>query len=227
MRKLVAIAAVTAAFVAGQRASATSMAITEWMYSPGTGTNPGPGEFYELTNLSGAPIDMTGWSQDDNNRTAGKHSLSAFGVVQPRESVIGTEGSDASAFKTYWNLPASVKVIAYGSSDGLGRPDEINIYDSTNALVDRLTYDDQTIGGLRTQGTSGNIAVTNLTGNHANFAVASNVGDTYLSYRGGLGVANSDVGNPGVYALVPEPTSLVLATISAVIALAFAARCRA
>ena len=58
--------------------------------------------------------------------------------MQPGESVIGTE-ADAASFRTYWNLPASVKVIGYGSKDNLGRSDEINVYDGANALVDRLT----------------------------------------------------------------------------------------
>src|SRR5262249_55475640 len=147
-RIFASIAVICVIALAAQAANAASMAITEWMYSP----VGGPGEYFELTNLSGAPINMTGWSQDDNNRTPGKHDLSAFGVVQPGESVIGTEGTDATAFKTYWNLPASVKVIAYGTSDNLGRVDEINIYDNTLPtpnLIDRLTYDDQAIGGPR------------------------------------------------------------------------------
>jgi lamin tail-like protein/PEP-CTERM motif-containing protein len=224
IQKRVATTAVIAACLfAAQWASAASMAITEWMYSP----VGGPGEYFELTNLSGAPINMAGWSQDDNDRIVGKHDLSAFGIVQPGESVIGTEGADASAFKTYWNLPASIKVIAYGSSDNLGRADEINIYDNaapTPNLIDRLTYDDQTIGGPRTQGTSANIALANVMGNHANLAVASVASDIYHSYKGGGG--SGDLGNPGFYPSVPEPASIALALLGALAAIGFKVRGR-
>jgi hypothetical protein len=58
------------------------MRITEYMYS-GLG-----GEFIEFTNRSDAPIDMTGWSYDDDHAVPGAFSLSAFGVVQPGESVV-------------------------------------------------------------------------------------------------------------------------------------------
>src|ERR1700748_222513 len=114
--------------VAGSVASAAPIAITEWMYSAGSGTNPSPGEYFEITNVSSSAVSMVGWSQDDNNRNSGVHPLDAFGTLAPGESAIGTEGTDATAFRNYWHLPASVKVIAYGSSDNLGRDDEINIY---------------------------------------------------------------------------------------------------
>src|SRR5690242_13452172 len=117
VKSIAAATAIVVCAASAPRAMAASMAITEWTYTP----VGGPGEYFELTNLSNAPINMAGWSQDDSNRTAGKHDLSAFGTVAPGESVIGTEGTDAAAFRTYWNLPNSVKVIAYGSSDNLGR----------------------------------------------------------------------------------------------------------
>jgi predicted extracellular nuclease len=214
----------------GSVASAAPIAITEWMYSAGTGTNPGPGEYFEITNISGSPVNMTGWTEDDSTSDPpaggpGLHSLSAFGTLQPGESAVGTEGADATAFRTYWNLPASVKVIAYGSSNNLGRADSINIYDNTNARVDRLQYDDQTIGGPRTNGTSANIPFSQLGMNHANLAASSSVGDIYGSYRGGVGGAGSDLGNPGSY-LVPEPASIVLGVVGVIAAFGVPARRR-
>ncbi len=123
--------------------------ITEFMYQ-GAG-----GEFVEFTNVGGSAVDMTGWSFDDDSRTPGSQSLSAFGVVQPGESVILTEATDVAAFRAAWSLPATVKVIG-GLTNNLGRNDEINLYDAANNLVDRLTYGDQTFPGtIRTQGASG------------------------------------------------------------------------
>ncbi|NJN88777.1 MAG: DUF3616 domain-containing protein, partial [Leptolyngbyaceae cyanobacterium SL_7_1] len=124
------------------------MQITEYMYSGA------PGEFVEFTNVGTDPIDMTGWSFDDSSRTPGSFSVSAFGIVQPGESVILTE-ANADVFRAAWSLPASVKVIG-GLSQNLGRADEINLYDAAGNLVDRLTYNDQTIPGtIRTENASG------------------------------------------------------------------------
>ncbi|AFY73355.1 putative extracellular nuclease [Synechococcus sp. PCC 7502] len=171
----------------------SAIQITEYMYNPSsTG-----GEFVEFTNLGTSTVDFAGWSFDDNSRTAGSFSLSAFGIVQAGESVILTE-SDAAAFRTAWNLPNTVKVIG-GLNQNLGRADEINVYDASNNLVDRLTYGDQTYAGtIRTQGFSGWTPITNLEPTTINTSwQLSAVNDAQNSQTS----ANGDVGNPGVYNL--------------------------
>jgi len=175
--------------------------ITEYMYQ---GAN---GEFVELTNVGTQPIDLTGWSFDDNSRTSGSFSLSAFGVVNPGESVIVTE-TVAAVFRTAWNLPATVKIIG-GLNQNLGRNDEINIYDNTGALVDRLTYDDQTYSGtVRTQNKSAWTPSTNLDPFTINTSwVLSAVGDAQNSYTS----TGGDIGNPGNY--VASPPSVNAPTI--------------
>jgi predicted extracellular nuclease len=214
LRSIAVVIAIVASALAMSAPAAASIAITEWMYNP----VGGPAEYFELTNVGTTPIDMTGWSQDDSTRTVGTHPLDVFGVVLPGESVIGCQ-SDADGFRTYWDLPTSVKVIAYGDEHNLGRSDEINLYDNLGTLVDRLTYNDQGVDpnkGPRTQGVSGNIPLTALFQNTASAAVLSVVGDTYLSYRGGGG--SGDTGNPGIYTpyvSVPEPASLALLLVAA------------
>ncbi|EIJ41121.1 putative extracellular nuclease [Beggiatoa alba B18LD] len=108
------------------------MRITEYMRGGGNG------EFIEFTNVGTAAIDMTGWSFDDSSQVAGSFSLSAFGTVAAGESVILTESAEAT-FRSAWNLCAGVKIIG-GLTQNLGGSDEINLYDSSNVLVDRLTY---------------------------------------------------------------------------------------
>lgn len=182
------------------------MRITEWAYN---GLN---GEFVEFTNIGSSAIDMTGWSFDDASRTAGSFSLSAFSTVAPGESVILTDNASADGFRTAWTLSALIKVIA-GNNQNLGRADEINLYDSSSVLVDRLTFDDQTISGCpRTQNVSGNPISPSVLG--ANTAgggnwVLSASGDAFGSHVSAAG----DIGNPGHYA-VPEPTSLVLVLVA-------------
>lgn len=179
-------------------ASAATVAITEWMYNGD--------EFIEFTNLTGSAVDFTGWSFDDNSRTPGSVSLSGFGLVAAGESVILSEAS-AATFRTTWGLAASVKVIG-GNSNNLGRADEINLYDASNALVDRLTYDDQSFAGtirtLNISGNPGNLSVLDLD-TVTTAWVLSATGDAYGSYSAGAFVAN-----PGTFALTPVPVPAAL-----------------
>jgi predicted extracellular nuclease len=180
--------------------------ITEWMYN-GRGTNSA-GEFVELTNLGDSPVDMTGWSFDDSSRTPGSQSLSLFGNVAAHESVMLTDLS-ATDFRTDWSLPSSVKVIG-GNANNLSRADELNIYDNTNTLVTRLTFDDQSISGSpRTNNVSGNpitLAAALLTIADTTQWQLSAGGDLYGSYTSAV----NEIGNPGRFTLVPEPTAFVL-----------------
>lgn len=187
--------------VAGMLAVAASanagMTITEYMYS-GTG-----GEFVEFTNLSGAPIDMTGWSYDDDSRIPGALDLSAFGIVMPGQSVLIAEDDEAT-FRSDWNLSASVLVIG-GYTNNLGRNDEINLFDAGGSLAARLTYGDGDFAGtIRTQDFSGNPLASAEGQNNINGWVLSAVGDSYGSYASVQG----DVGNPGLY--IPTPGTIAL-----------------
>lgn len=207
MNKQIATGVVGLAIVSGS--SLGAIKITEWMYNGAGGTAR---EFVEITNTGGAAIDLTGWSFDDNSRTPGSFAIGSLGVLGAGQSAIICEPTEA-AFRSAWGLSAAIKIIG-GNTNNLGRADEVNIYDSVGVLVDRLTYDDQTIGGPRTQGISGNIRLTNLGANAANLAVASITGDAFGSYAS----SNGDVGNPGTYADIPAPGVLALAFAGGAIA---------
>jgi len=189
------LASVATATLSGVSAHADtlSMQITEYMYN-GLGTGS-IGEFVEFTNLSGSAIDMTGWSFDDNTRTAGSQSLSAFGSVAAGESVILTDDTAAN-FRTRWNLAGTVKVIG-GNINNLGRVDEINLYNSSSAPVDRMTYDDQTLGGTRTSGVSATVLFANLGLNLTASTVGAAVADSYGSIKNTTGAG--EIANPGFY----------------------------
>ena len=182
--------------------------ITEWMYSGNSG------EYVEFTNLGNSAVNFSGWVYDDDSRfstvVAGGFSLSALGLVQPGESVLITE-SDATVFRTNWHLPSSVKVLG-GYTNNLGRADEINLFDGSGVLVDRLTYGDTLLPGtIRTQtagGTPVSLAALTAQTVQAGQWVLSATTDVYGSTAANTG----DVGNPGLFTLapVPEPETYAL-----------------
>lgn len=174
------------------------MVITEWMYD-------GSSEFIEFTNTGNTAIDMAGWSFDDNSRAPGSVSLSGFGLVQPGQSAILCD-LDAVSFSNEWNI--SGITIVGGNTNNLSRSDEVNLYDNTGALVDRLTYNDQGGLGPRTSGTSGVTAPANYGANNAASWQLSALSDG-LSWTADSG----NIGSPGVAAgatAVPEASTTVL-----------------
>ncbi len=210
LRSLIVAGLLTSTSFTIAHASNSGMLITEWMYN-GSGTGS-IGEFVEFTNFGPTAIDMTGWSFDDDSRTPGSQSLSAFGTIASGESVILTD-STAAAFRTSWGLSASVKVIG-GNTNNLGRADEINLYNNLGALIDRLTYNDQATSGNtkgpRTAGVSGEALNASVLGtNNASQWTLSTVGDKEGSFTSSLG----EIGSPGktsFVSAVPEPQSYAL-----------------
>ena len=165
--------------------AAAEMRITEYMYG---GAN---GEFIEFTNVGNAPVDMSGWSFDDDSEAAGTVDLSAFGTVAAGESVILTETS-AADFRTAWSLCDAVKVIGSNTTN-LGRDDEINLFDASHAVVDRLTYGDDTLGGPRAQNKSAWVSAAGLGANIVTEWTLSVIADAESSYASSGG----DIGSPG------------------------------
>lgn len=176
--------------------AAPSVSITEWMYN-------GTAEFVEFTNTSSAAIDFTGWSYDDDSRIVGVFDLSGFGMVAVGESVIITESSTTD-FRSAWSLDAAVKVLG-GYTNNLGRADEINLFNNTGVVVDRLAYGDAAFPGtIRTQDFSGNpVNFAALGVNNPALWVLASAGDVYGSYAS----LNGEIGNPGInpFSAAPVP----------------------
>lgn len=175
--------------------------ITEFMH---TGSN---GEFVELTNMGASAVDLTGWSFDDSSRVPGSFSIGGFGVVAPGESVIFTEAVEAT-FRTAWGLGAGVKIVG-GSNQGLsGTADEINIYDSSNTLIDRLTYGSGFIPASR----SGWACTAAIGANDISKWIVSAVADQ----QGSVTSTGGQIGSPGVFVSIACPNApSVLSTVPA------------
>jgi hypothetical protein len=203
MRHLLCAAIVLAATTAAQ----AQMRITEYMYQSTFGTGI-DGEFIEFANVGNTPIDMAGWSFDDSSQNPGTVDLSAFGVVQPGEAVILTEVTDAD-FRFNWGLSAGIDVIGLLTAN-LGRADEINLYDATNTLVDRLTYDDETFAGTHRARDISAWGFNGLGTNDITQWQASALGDMQSPWFSSVG----ELASPGLF--VPEPGTLALLTVGAV-----------
>lgn len=192
---LAALAAVT---VAAQ--AAPQIKVTEVMY---TGLF---GEFVEITNTGDASQDMTNWSFSDNSRTPDETSLSGIGTLDAAEVAVITEVSDTIFIQAWYTEPTNNPVtlaaanIVENNVANLGRSDEVNIYDSADTLVDRVTYNDQTSNGPRSEDVS---AVPKDTWN---FTLANMGTDWVLStdsqvageWKAGVAGATGPVGSPGL-----------------------------
>lgn len=165
--------------------ASAQMRITEYMYG---GAN---GEYIEFTNVGSAPIDMSGWSFDDSSNVAGSQDLSAYGSVHAGESVVFTETS-ANVFRSAWNLCSGIKVIG-GNTNNLGRADQINLYDASQQRVDRLTYDDQNLGGPRANNVSAWVSAAGLGNDLPLDWILSAPGDV----EGSIASSGNDIGSPG------------------------------
>lgn len=178
--------------------------ITEVMYK-----GPG-GEFVEFTNLGNAVVDMTGWSYDDSSRTPGSVDLSAFGMVQPGESVVLTESADV-VFRTNWSLALSVDVIGL-CTHNLGGEDEVNVYDSTATLIDRLTFGPVAFPGsvVTLDKSASPICSTGEGTNNILLWSLSALGDG----QGSVASTSLELGNPGSYSTqsCPPPPPVVYCT---------------
>lgn len=203
------IVIVLVSMVIATSSASASIRITEYMYRGAADSAADRDrEFIELTNVGAAPVDMAGWSFDDDKRVPATFDLSAFGLVMPGESVIITE-TTVDRFRDEWSLAASIKVIGdLGKSTGnnLGRNDEINVFDAMGTLVDRLTYGDQSFPGtVRTDGASGWVTLAGLGANDPSEWVLSTAGD----FQGSWVAVSGDIGSPGSH-VVPEPATMLL-----------------
>jgi hypothetical protein len=169
----------------------TPMRITEYMYQGFDG------EFVEFTNTGTTPIDLSGWSFDDDSAVPGTFSLSGAGVVAPGQSIVVAEATPAG-FATTWGL-SGVTVLGPNSVSALGRNDQINLFDAGGNLVDRLSYGDESFpGSIRARERSGQVCTNALGSDDAILWVLSSVGDAY----GSVASVSGDVGSPGTHGYV-------------------------
>jgi hypothetical protein len=160
--------------------------ITEYMYDGSSG------EYVELTNTSAQPIDMAGWSLDDQSANVGVIPLDAAGVLAPGASLVVTDAAPA-IFRARWGL-GNVPVVGSVTAAPLGRADAIHVFDPTGRLSDSLHYGDEVYPGtLRAKDVSGTVCAQGVGADDPYAWVRALVGDAQGSHTS----TNGDVGSPG------------------------------
>lgn len=161
--------------------------VTEYAYEGGSG------EFIELTNTDVVPIDLAGWSLDDQSGDPGVVPLDDAGVLAPGQSLIVSEAVPA-LFRSRWNLPASAPVVGPNALAPLGRADVIHVFDAAGQLRDSLEYGDERFPGTpRTRDVSATVCSEGLGANDPYAWRLSAVGDA----QGSRTSAQGDIGSPG------------------------------
>ena len=117
----------------------SQLLVTE-VESSQSGTAPsGAGDYWELTNFGSSPEAIGGYKWDDDSRNpndAGAATIPAGTSIAAGESIIFTSAT-ATAFRAWWNLPASVQVIST-SGPALGKSDSIALFNASG--VEKLFF---------------------------------------------------------------------------------------
>ena len=154
-------------------------------------------DWFEVTNVGEAAVNIAGWKMDDNSASFGSAvALSGITTIAPGESVIFLETNDlaakAAAFGSNWfgaNAPAGLQVGNYtGGGVGLGTGgDAVNLYDSTGLLQSSVAFGASPTGPFRTFNNAAGL-------NNATISELSAVG-----VNGAIVAANSpnEIGSPG------------------------------
>lgn len=158
-------------------------------------------DWWELTNFGPSPVDLQGFKFDDSSSAIATsvvlspNSLS----LAPGESIVFVETLTPELFRTWWGpgLSLNTKIVTYtGSGLSLGGAgDAVNVWDSTDVLVDRVTFGQATVGvSFGYDASSGTFGGLSQLG----------VGGAFAAFE------NGDIGSPGGLTTVPEPSTYAL-----------------
>ena len=116
--------------------------LTELHSSPSAGAPAGVGDYWELTHFGAEPLSLAGytWHDSARNRAAAlAWALPAGTTIAPGESLIFTP-ADPAAFRAWWGLPETVRVIQSPGAPGLGENDGVALYDASGVEVFYFSY---------------------------------------------------------------------------------------
>ncbi len=157
--------------VLGAAQAAQSQALLRVTEVMSSGNTP---DWFELTNISDAPIDITGFKVDDGSFSyANALTLQGVGEIAPGERVVFVESATnyLSSFQTFWNV--NIVQVGNYSGSGIGLSsggDGVIIFDATGIEVTRVSF------GPATAGKSFYWGYDNLGNFNTSYVGASNMG---------------------------------------------------
>ncbi len=122
---------------------------------PASGANSLRVDWFEVTNIGTAAVNLTNWKMDDNSNLFGSAvPLSGITSIAPGESVIFLETADtnpatlatkSAAFRSLWfgaNPPANLQIGGYsGAGVGLSTAtDAVNLFNAAGAVQARVDF---------------------------------------------------------------------------------------
>ena len=124
--------------------AAPALIITE-VASWSSGNSPVAGDWFEVTNVSDNPVNITGWKVDDSSASfATALALNGITNIAPGESVIFIEtaalATTSTTFLSNWfgaNPPAALQIGSYtGTGIGLSTGgDGVNLFNAAGVLA--------------------------------------------------------------------------------------------
>jgi len=119
-----------------------------------SGNSPYLADWFEVTNVGGAAVDMTGWKMDDNsNSFALSVPIVGVGSIAPGQSAVLIEGTatTASNFVAAWfgaSPPAGFLIGSYtGAGVGLSTSgDAVNLFNTSGIQVTGVQFGAATTG---------------------------------------------------------------------------------
>jgi hypothetical protein len=120
-------------------------------------------DWFEVTNIGGAAVDITGWKMDDNsNLFTSAVPIVGVGSIGPGQSAILIEGTAVTAtkFLTAWfgaTPPAGFLIGSYtGSGVGLSATtDAVNLFDASGRLITNVQFGAASTTNLSFDNTAG------------------------------------------------------------------------
>jgi hypothetical protein len=98
------------------------------------------GDFFELYNYGANAISLQGWKWHDDGATfASATSLGDITLPSGGKLIVYSESTDATDFKSAWNLDDTVSIAAIGGQ-GLGKNDAVVLFNGDGNVVSAMNY---------------------------------------------------------------------------------------
>jgi uncharacterized protein YjiK len=195
----------------GTAAVRTPVAVTE--VAPWGSSDPTYGaDWWELTNNTGATIDLTGWKMDDESSSfASAVALNGVSTLAPGKSAIFVEGDStkAAAFTSFWfgsSVPAGFQIGTYsGSGVGLSSSgDAVNVFNADGAHLTGVSFGSSTT----------NFSFDNAAGLGSFTAPLPVLSTLSVAGVNGAFVAHDQTGSPGTITSPPPPPAVKITEVS-------------